>query len=64
MFDRLKQYGLQLKPSKCHIGKDHLDLLGYIISGEGIRTQPDKVKAISEMDPPTTVKESKVLWEW
>ena len=56
VFQRLKQFGLQLKPSKCEIGKDQLDLLGYIISAQGIQPQPEKIEAISQMEPPTTVK--------
>ena len=57
VFDRLRQHGLQLKPSKCCIGMEKLELLGYIISGEGIQTQPEKVAAIQNLAPPTTVKQ-------
>jgi hypothetical protein len=57
IFERLRQVGLQLKPSKCFIGLPELELLGFRISGRGIETQPEKVEAIAKMNVPTTVKQ-------
>lgn len=57
VFKRLRQYNLTLKSSKCHIGKTEVELLGYIISAEGIRPQPCKTKAISDLANPSTVRE-------
>ncbi len=56
VFERLRQAGLKMKPSKCHFGKTSVELLGYIISQEGRATNPDKVKVIQDLQAPTTVK--------
>ena len=49
--------GVTLNPQKCEFGKEQLKFLGHIIDREGIRADPDKVTAITEMKPPTNVLE-------
>ena len=55
VFDRLRDAGLRLKPTKCFFGLKQVKLLGYILNGDGIHTDPDKVQAIREMSPPKNV---------
>ena len=57
VFDRLRKYNLTLKASKCDIGKTQVELLGYIITPQGITPQPRKTEAINNMPPPQTVRE-------
>ena len=57
VFQRLREAKLQLKASKCHFGRWEIKLLGYIITPEGIHSDPEKVRAIVEMPPPTNVKQ-------
>ena len=57
MFKRLRQAGLRLKPTKCHFGLSEVKLLGYILNGEGIQTDPEKVAAINNLATPTSVSE-------
>jgi hypothetical protein len=56
-FINLRQAGLKLNPNKCvfRVSKDKM--LGYIISSDGIRANPDKTKAIMSMVEPLTKKE-------
>jgi hypothetical protein len=56
-FINLRQAGLKLNPNKCvfRVSKDKM--LGYIISSDGIRANPDKTKAIMSMVEPSTKKE-------
>ena len=54
---RFDNAGLVVKPSKCHFNKTEIPLLGYLVSGEGIRADPDKVSAIEQLQPPQDVKE-------
>ena len=42
---------------KCVFGQSQVKLLGYVVSADGLQADPDKVKAISLMDRPQTVKE-------
>ncbi|PKI77170.1 hypothetical protein CRG98_002452 [Punica granatum] len=57
LFDQLKKYKLRLNPAKCTFGAKSGKLLGFVVSERGIEVNPDKVKAIRELPPPSTVRE-------
>ena len=57
VFEKLKQVGLKLKPSKCELSRQELIYLGHVLSKDGIQTDPKKVKAICEWPVPTNVTE-------
>jgi hypothetical protein len=43
---KIRKYNLLLKPKKYEFFKKKVNFLRYIISIEGIRINPDKIKAI------------------
>jgi hypothetical protein len=57
LFARLSERKLRLKPSKCHFGMSAINYLGYVVDADGVRTNPEKVAAIANMLPPTSVSE-------
>ena len=57
---KLAQAGVTLN-KKCEFSKSSLKYLGHVISNEGITTNPDKVSAITNMDPPTNVNDVRRL---
>jgi len=56
-FRRLKEANLRLNLEKCLFFKKKLLYLGHRVTSEGIETDPEKVAAIDELEPPSTVKE-------
>lgn len=57
VISKLIEHGLQLDIGKCEFETHCTKYLGYIIEvGVGIKMDPDKVKAIVEWLPPTSVK--------
>ena len=50
---KLKQANLKLKKNKCAFFKKELHYLGHLLTTDGIKPQAEKIKAISEMKPPT-----------
>ncbi|KAM8714816.1 hypothetical protein ACLKA7_001219 [Drosophila subpalustris] len=54
---RLRQANLRLNRAKCKFFRRSLVYLGHVISGEGIHTDPDKIAAVRELQPPTTCRE-------
>jgi len=54
---KLKRYRWRLNPSKCIFGVPSGILLGYIVRAHGIKPNPDKVSAITNMKWPTYVKD-------
>ena len=54
---RLESAGLELKPEKCRLMQRSVSFLGHVVSGNGIATDPEKTKMVSESSVPTSVKE-------
>ena len=48
---------LKLEPEKCEFHQKVVDFLGYVVTTEGIKADPEKVKALLEWPRPTNVKE-------
>ena len=55
-FDTLRSYNMKLNPSKCVFGVIVGKFLGFMVSQRGIEVNPEKVRAILELEPPKTVK--------
>lgn len=45
----IRESGLKLNKDKCHFNKTELCFFGFIISSEGVRPDPDKVKGITDL---------------
>ena len=56
VFDRARQVGLKYNKAKSRIGPKEVKFLGHIISQEGLKADPEKIRAICSMKPPTGVK--------
>ncbi|KAJ8480110.1 hypothetical protein OPV22_023837 [Ensete ventricosum] len=57
IFRTLKKYRMRLNPAKCTFGITAGKFLGFIVHQRGIDANPDKIKAIHEMQSPKTAKE-------
>ena len=55
VFQKLAAAGLKLKPSKYFFFKEEIEYLDHVASGEGISTNPKKVKAVTKWPTPQTV---------
>ena len=52
VFEKSKQAGVKLKPSKYEIFRQELTYLGHVVSKDGIQTDPKKVDAICKWPTP------------
>ena len=57
VFQKCKEAGLKLKPSKCELFQWQLAYLGHVISAQGVATDEGKIKAIKNLPTPTNVME-------
>ena len=48
---------LTLKDTKCFWGQTKIDLLGYVVTGQGVSAQPRKTEAIRSLQTPTDLTE-------
>ena len=53
----LREHRLYAKLSKCPFWLDSVSFLGHIVSAEGVSVDPQKVEAILNWKPPTSVTE-------
>ena len=55
VFGKLRNSGLKLKPTKCNLFKEELLYLGFIVSGEGVSSDPAKLDSLRNWPEPCTV---------
>ena len=57
VFETLQHLGLTLNQSKCKFFQNEVEYLGFILDKNGIRTNPDKIKAVMHAPAPTNITE-------
>ena len=58
-FERLREHNLTLQTEKAKFLKDKVIYLGHIIAADGVRPNPEKIKAVAEFPVPKTRKNLK-----
>lgn len=61
VFDVLRQHQLRLNAEKCSFGVGSNKFLGYMITTQGIKVNPDQISAIQQLRPPNNPKEVQKL---
>ena len=57
VFQRLHEYNLKLKASKCEFFRTQVTYLGHVVSEDGIKTDPEKLKVLKDWPIPKSVKD-------
>jgi hypothetical protein len=57
IFSVLEKHGIKVKASKLKLGYKEMPFLGVIITENGVMPNPDKTKAITALEYPTTLKQ-------
>ncbi|GJZ98864.1 reverse transcriptase domain-containing protein [Tanacetum coccineum] len=60
-FSTFRRINMKLNPKKCSFGMEEGKFLGYIVTSEGIRANPEKAKAVMDMPSPKTLKQMQSL---
>ena len=60
-FANLRKINLKLNPEKCVFGVPFGKLLGFFVSHRGIEANPEKIKAIEQIQAPRIVKDVRRL---
>ena len=61
VLERLQQHDVRLNKDKCSFSKSEVKFYGHILSQNGVKANPNKIKAITEMSKPENVSEVKSL---
>ena len=62
--DKLRLARLYGRLHKCEFLKDKVDYLGFEVGHDGIRTSPEKVRAILDWPRPQSVHDVRSFWGW
>ena len=57
VFQILREYNMKLNPAKWAFGVSAGKFLVFIVNNRGIEANPDKIKAVLDMPPPSNIKE-------
>ncbi|CAB4027684.1 Retrovirus-related Pol poly from transposon, partial [Paramuricea clavata] len=57
VLNTVQSSGLKLNKSKCEFRKEELGYFGHRVGKNGVKPDPEKVRAIVEFSPPTSVSE-------
>ena len=57
VFRTLESANFKVQLDKCEFAKQQIEFLGFIVDVNGIKTNPDKVRAIVNISPPKTLKD-------
>ena len=57
VFNRLQQFDLRLKLSKCRFLQQSVEYLGHLVDAKGLHATPSKVKALNEAPAPRDITE-------
>ena len=61
IFGRLHAAGLKVNAPKCSFGLKEIPYLGYVITRDGIKPDPKKVKGVTDLGRPATTTEARAL---
>jgi len=61
---RIREAGTTLRKDKCQFGVPSVKFLGHVISAEGVRLDPDKVKGICDFPLRQIKRKGDDLWGW
>ena len=57
VFQRLAKHGLKLRLDKCRLFQREVKFLGHVVDERGVRPDADKIAAVRDWAPPSTVRE-------
>lgn len=59
VFDRLRSFNLKIQPDKCEFLRKEVAYLGHIITNDGVKPNPEKIKAVTDFPTPKSPKDIK-----
>ncbi|CAC5372522.1 unnamed protein product [Mytilus coruscus] len=57
VLDRAREYNLKLSAGKCKISKPEVTYVGHRLTREGVKPDPEKIRAVNKMPKPECVKD-------
>jgi len=61
VFEIIRTHQLKMNPTKSFLGVANGKFLGFVVTSKGIHLDPEKVRAVQEMQPPRNLRELRGL---
>ena len=58
VMDMAKACGLKFNKGKCKFGQNQISYVGHVLSGEGLKADPEKIRAVQDMKRPQSQRET------
>ena len=52
LFDRIRESGLKLNRPKCEVSSDSVGYSGHLMTGQGLKADPERIRALQDMHQP------------
>ena len=52
VLDRAREVNLKFNAKKCRIRQEEVPYVGHVLSKDGLKPDPEKIRAVQEMKPP------------
>lgn len=59
IFQRMREFNLKLQPDKCEFLRREVCYLGHVITEQGVKPNPEKIKAVTEFPIPKSPRDIK-----
>ena len=57
VMDKAKARGLKFNKGKCKFRQNQISYVGHVLSGEGLKAHPEKIRAVQDMKQPQSQRE-------
>ena len=61
VLDQAREVNLKFNAKKCGIRQEEVPYVGHVLSKDGLKPDPEKIRAVQEMKPPQNTKELKTF---
>ena len=62
VFTRFREAGMKLSAKKCHLFQNKVRYVGFVVSADGVETDPNKIKKISQRPQPQNKDEVRTFF--
>lgn len=61
VLERAREKGIRFNPDKCVIGSQEVKYFGHVLTADGLKPDPEKIRAIVEMKAPENKSELETI---
>ena len=64
VLNRAREVNIKFNSKKCRVGQKEVPYVGHVLSKEGLKSHPELIRAVQEMQPPENTKKLLLFTEF